>query len=101
MGLFSKTPRSIKKLEAQLFATDVGLGMAERMPAENRNRFARETRADLTAAVEAAVREGQASEALTLLDAIDQSKDYVVGDFRWLEFVAELRALAAGTTTPD
>lgn len=94
MGWLDRTPKSLKKLKTQLDVTDMGLGLGAQFPAENQRHFARDTRVDLTAAVDAAISDGQGAGALELINAVDQTRDYVIADLRWLDFVSELRRRA-------
>jgi len=101
MGLFDKTPRALKNLKTQLDATGMGLSLGAQFPEENQRHFARDTRADLTAAVGAAIDDGHAAGALALLNAVDDTKEYVIGDLHWLDFLSELRGRAQTATGAD
>lgn len=95
MGIFNRTPKALTLLERHLSATTGGLEIAKSMPEVNQQHFAKATRHDLTAAVEVAITQGYASEALALLDAVDSTQDYVVADLRWSELLGDLRKRAA------
>lgn len=88
MGLFGGKPKQLKKLDSKLTGAKMSFALFARLPEQNQRHFLDSGPREVSQAVAAAVRAGQAGEAKQLLDQAAGQTPTGATDEQWQAFLA-------------